>query len=331
MLRACGCHNVIPWTPEESQTRIKILQYQLWTKNAQLENDHAMLHQLYLGFLNSSPSYVPNKTHIFWQSFTQALMDNKRTRESKRQVLLIIANDFSYSDLKTNLGVKTLWNKFHEKYPNSMQRTTFITRLKGSRFVYKENLGGLCIICNEIGYEVFENIESLINTQIKNNKLKENVDSKFHESLIEYQNQLIYFMAHHAQMKSEFFGKRRWTLHSVFIYTQNAKTSNLDVQAYNHWSNDTKQDIWFTTSSLNAVIESLNPIPKWITIISDNGPHYHNTDEAKTSIDSHHAQITYAIKRYVKFDHDIDSGEDIERAIKDIARTHVAHLEPNRN
>ncbi|CAG8652925.1 9464_t:CDS:2, partial [Dentiscutata heterogama] len=41
--------------------------------------------------------------------------------------------------------------------------------------------------------------------------------------------------------------------------------------------------------------------------------------------------ITHAIKRYVKFGHDIDSGEDIERAIKDIAGTHIAHLEPNRN
>ncbi|RIB11451.1 hypothetical protein C2G38_2203372 [Gigaspora rosea] len=161
---------------------------------------------------------------------------------------------------------KALWNKFHKKYPNGMQRTTFMTQLEGSRFVYKETLGSLCTTCNELGYKVFENIESLINTQIKNNmlkvrndardgskfvrkgfatnlkvspievalhspcishclqqafdncnldhpeickdcdklftlfsNLKENVDSEFHESLIEYQNQLIYLMAHHAR------------------------------------------------------------------------------------------------------------------------------------
>jgi hypothetical protein len=64
------------------------------------------------------------------------------------------------------------------------------------------------------------------------------------------------------------------------------------------------------------VVESLENKPKWIIIISDNGSHYHNADlmmilrhwlewyqinikkwiflepgEAKTTIDSHHAQV----------------------------------------
>ncbi|CAG8728279.1 4204_t:CDS:1, partial [Dentiscutata heterogama] len=41
--------------------------------------------------------------------------------------------------------------------------------------------------------------------------------------------------------------------------------------------------------------------------------------------------ITHAIKRYVKFGHDIDSGENIERVIKNIAGMHIAYLEPNIN
>ncbi|CAB5386059.1 unnamed protein product [Rhizophagus irregularis] len=53
--------------------------------------------------------------------------------------------------------------------------------------------------------------------------------------------------------------------------------------------------------------------------------------EAKTSIDSHHAQITHAIKRYVKLGYDITSGENIEDVIKDLAGTHVAHIQPNRS
>ena len=69
-------------------------------------------------------------------------------------------------------------------------------------------------------------------------------------------------------------------------------------------------------SSLHTVMENLEKKPKWITIVSDNGRHYHNTelmmimgywkewynihprrwlfleaDEAKTAIDSHHAQV----------------------------------------
>src|ERR1043165_1221792 len=81
--------------------------------------------------------------------------------------------------------------------------------------------------------------------------------------------------------------------------------------------------------------------------------------EAKTMIGSHHAQvikylildilnfeknlqsiyqiisfiykITHAIKRYVKLGYDITSGENIEDAIKDLAGTHVAYIQPNRS
>ena len=41
-----------------------------------------------------------------------------------------------------------------------------MTRLDGKRFVYKEDLGGLCSECNECGYQVFANIEELIKTNI---------------------------------------------------------------------------------------------------------------------------------------------------------------------
>ncbi|RIB10808.1 hypothetical protein C2G38_2205186 [Gigaspora rosea] len=54
------------------------------------------------------------------------------------------------------------------------------------------------------------------------------------------------------------------------------------------------------------------------------------TGEAKTSIDSHHAQISQAIKRYVKLGFSLDSGNDIENAIKDIAGTYVSNITPDR-
>jgi hypothetical protein len=49
-----------------------------------------------------------------------------------------------------------------------MQRTSFMMRLNGKRFVYKEDLGGLCSEYNECGYQVFANIEELININITN-------------------------------------------------------------------------------------------------------------------------------------------------------------------
>lgn len=117
------------------------------------------------------------------------------------------------------------------------------------------------------------------------------------------------------ETKEEFFGKRGWTLHTILVFTKKDDT-NLDVHAFDHWSTDTKQDAWFTASSFNAVFETLDPKPQWVKILSDNGGHYHNSElmtiitnwhqwynievrgwyflepgEAKTSVDSHHAQV----------------------------------------
>jgi hypothetical protein len=36
-----------------------------------------------------------------------------------------------------------LWEKFHEKYPSGVKRTTFYKHLQGNKYIYRENLGGL--------------------------------------------------------------------------------------------------------------------------------------------------------------------------------------------
>ncbi|RHZ81373.1 hypothetical protein Glove_120g229 [Diversispora epigaea] len=43
------------------------------------------------------------------------------------------------------------------------------------------------------------------------------------------------------------------------------------IQAHDHWSNNSRQDVFFTASSLYAVIESMKKKLKWVTIISSNG------------------------------------------------------------
>jgi hypothetical protein len=48
---------------------------------------------------------MPNKTKTFWNSFRHALDDNKQNSDGKRRVLSIIADEFSYSELETNLNV----------------------------------------------------------------------------------------------------------------------------------------------------------------------------------------------------------------------------------
>jgi hypothetical protein len=40
-----------------------------------------------------------------------------------------------------------LWKKFQEKYPNGVKKTNFYKYLQGNKYIYCENLGGLCSIC----------------------------------------------------------------------------------------------------------------------------------------------------------------------------------------
>jgi hypothetical protein len=57
-----------------------------------------------MGFFVSNPT--PNLTQTFWSCFQQALNDNKKTRDGKRRILSIIANDFTYEELERNLEVR---------------------------------------------------------------------------------------------------------------------------------------------------------------------------------------------------------------------------------
>jgi len=80
------------------------------------------------------------------------------------------------------------------------------------------------------------------------------------------------------ETKQDFYGKKGWTLHSILVYTKSGKdSSQIDIEAFDHWACDAKQDAWFTASSLHGVIEVLDKKPEWLSIISDNGPHYHNS------------------------------------------------------
>ena len=158
-----------------------------------------------------------------------------------------------------------------------------------------------CVECEQL-FEIFR-------------QLKTDISITLHNELDEYYEHLLYYLAHQIrkvylnaqfnanlleldekgafivvdykmkilpksarETKEQFFGKKGWTLHSVLVYTRKANSFELDIQAHDHWSNDSCQDTWFTASSLHAVIESIEKKPEWVSIISDNGGHYHNAD-----------------------------------------------------
>ncbi|UZO03157.1 uncharacterized protein OCT59_023569 [Rhizophagus irregularis] len=348
-------------------------------------------------------------------------------------------------DAKTQLPVlylknqkNALWEKFSTTYPDGMKRTSFMARLQNGRFKYREDLEGLCLTCNDYGYQPIENLIELVNMNFSDKilrgilihklellrrhlkrdyekelvmnedgttdhvdcinhcllfafgeckqqhfsrcqecdtfftifeDLRYQLDISHHTKLQEYQEQLKCYLAHQTrkkylnaqfnstlveldnegaviivdykmrilpktsrETKSEFFGKRGWTLHTTLVFRK--IDEDLDIQAYDHWSSDTKQDAWFTASCFEAVFETINPKPRWIKIISDNGGHYHNSE--LMAIISHwycwyNVEIAHASKRYVRVGCDLVDGTNIETALQDLSGTSVAHIEPNRD
>jgi hypothetical protein len=57
--------------------------------------------------------------------------------------------------------------------------------------------------------------------------------------------------------KEQFFEKHEWSLHTILVFTK-CNTDQLNVQAFNYWSTDTKQDVWFIISSFDSVFETLD-------------------------------------------------------------------------
>ena len=63
------------------------------------------------------------------------------------------------------------------------------------------------------------------------------------------------------------------------ITKSNNNDGELIVRAFDHWSDDGKQDAWFTASAFDSVLKQLGADNiKWIKIFSDNGGHYHNSE-----------------------------------------------------
>ncbi|UZO18643.1 uncharacterized protein OCT59_009955 [Rhizophagus irregularis] len=186
-----------------------------------------------------------------------------------------------------------------------MKRSTFMARLKNStNLKYRDDLGGLCQICNDYGFEnmILDQLDKL-KRQLKRDFEKElavNPDGQvIHDPCIshclpyafgEYNNKhkiqylkskehLLYYLSHQAckvflnaqfnatlaelnlsgaviiadykmrilpqsahETKQDFFGKRGWTLHTILIFMRETNSNKLDIEAYDHWSLDTKQD-----------------------------------------------------------------------------------------
>jgi len=87
-------------------------------------------------------------------------------------------------DAKTNMPIlylrdqkSELWNKFSQEYPDGMKKTSFMARLENGPFKYREDLGGLCSICNTYGYQIFEDLLALVKSDIMNKNMQVSLSS----------------------------------------------------------------------------------------------------------------------------------------------------------
>ncbi|CAJ0854178.1 6931_t:CDS:2 [Entrophospora sp. SA101] len=81
---------------------------------------------------------------------------------------------------------ESLWNKFSETYHNGMKRTTFLKQIKDGPFIYHEDLGGLCSICCEFGYEVFDDLKKLISVHIVDKSNQDKIREIIIQSAIDH-------------------------------------------------------------------------------------------------------------------------------------------------
>ncbi|RHZ81201.1 hypothetical protein Glove_123g95 [Diversispora epigaea] len=327
-------------------------------------------------------------------------------RKYEKKFVINKNETINHTDYKANVNMSSYKVNSKTQLPILYikdQKNAFWNKFSG-------RLGGLCLTCNDYGYQPFRDLIELVITNFSNQTQKNNpihelenlqhylrrkyekkfvinknetinhtdylkikFDIKHYLKLNEYQEKLICYLAYQTrksylntqfnsilyeldnydaiiivdyrmrilpaiarETKSEFFRKRGWTLHITLVFRKDKNNNEkLDIQAYDHWSLDTKQDAWFTASYFECVFLSINLKPNWIKIISDNGDHYHNSElmtiikvcgwiffkpgEAKTTVDFHHAVIAHAIKRYIRVDHSLTNGEDIEKALHNLS------------
>ena len=83
------------------------------TRSINSDKDRAALQNLYdLGFLHP----IPNECYqieTFWNCIQESLNVNKKGQDGKRRILSIVADQFSYDEIKNNLNVSKYVEDFN--------------------------------------------------------------------------------------------------------------------------------------------------------------------------------------------------------------------------
>lgn len=108
MLSSCGCADITPYSKSEHKE-------EFWSRSKDPTTDKANLKMLYeFRYLQleprdseSSENSEDLEENTFWNSFQNALMVNKRGQNGKTRILSIIADQFTYKQLRKKLQVSS--------------------------------------------------------------------------------------------------------------------------------------------------------------------------------------------------------------------------------
>ncbi|GET57671.1 hypothetical protein GLOIN_2v1535567 [Rhizophagus irregularis DAOM 181602=DAOM 197198] len=230
-------------------------------------------------------------------------------------------------DKKTQLPVlylkdqkSALWERFSAIYPDGMKRTSFMARLQNGRFKYRDDLGGLCLICNDYAYQPFEDLIKLVSNNITNTKTKNELITQLE------------MLRRHLKKNYE----------NELLVHDNGTTKHVDC--INHCLLHAFGECVEQHFSRCAACDKLFEV---FATLSHLLGHSYNTllseyQEKLTCYLAHQTRKKYLSAQFNAVldeldDHgaiivvDYKMRQDIERAIEELSGTSVAQIEPNRN
>ncbi|GBC09186.1 hypothetical protein RclHR1_08680003 [Rhizophagus clarus] len=292
MLYATGCTNITPYNKDVSYN-------EFWTNAPDPEKDCETIAKLYAeGLLNGKTCILSIIAEKFtYKEIIEQLEISPNSVSIVRKHSRINGPGCPALEkpiiVRSKICKNALWEKFSATYPNGMKCTSFMFRLQNSRYKYREDLGGLCITCNDYGYqpfrELFVNEDGMadhvdcinhcllfafrecmhqhfsrcqecdkIFSLFKD--LTDRLDAIHHPKLLEYQEQLICYLAHQT---------RKAYLNVQFNSILRELDSYGAIIVVNYKCESYLQQL---------KKQKVNFLPLWVKIISDNGEHYHNSE-----------------------------------------------------
>ncbi|KAK3741543.1 hypothetical protein QZH41_002927 [Actinostola sp. cb2023] len=130
-------------------------------------------------------------------------------------------------------SIKGVIQQYLLEFPDGIKRTYIYAHIP-KNFRSNSLLAGLCNLCEDSGYANFATLEKMVGEAVV---------------IIDYKMKVELGM-HAREIQRDWYGKRGISLHGFYVVAQ-VSDSKRKIDVLDLWSDDTKQDAWFTQSALD--------------------------------------------------------------------------------